>query len=123
MVERRLEEKYGEEHMNPEASEEVINYSWVAEFTVHLADPQSEQKVIIERVKESPTTEEVKDIPHVCGSFEEALNALKEDHEYLLQGGVFTKDTIEAYIVLRMEEVTKLRMTTHPLEFDLYYSL
>jgi glutamine synthetase len=61
-------------------------------------------------------------IPTVCGSLEEALAALEKDHEFLTRGGVFSNDWIEAYIALKMDEVNKVRMTTHPVEFDLYYS-
>ncbi|VAW92191.1 Glutamine synthetase type I [hydrothermal vent metagenome] len=61
-------------------------------------------------------------IPKVCASLEEALDALDNDREYLKAGGVFTDDAIDAYIALKMEEVTRLRMTTHPVEFDMYYS-
>ncbi len=67
--------------------------------------------------------EEEKQIPKVCFCFDEALNALDKDREFLLKGGVFTNDLIDAYINLKSEEVTRLRMTTHPVEFDLYYSL
>ncbi len=67
--------------------------------------------------------EELKDIPTVCSSLEEALDELNKDREFLTQGGVFTNDMIDAYINLKMEEVTTLRMTTHPVEFDMYYSL
>ena len=64
-----------------------------------------------------------KDIPQVCFSFDQALEALDGDREYLKAGGVFTDDAINAYIDLKMEEVTRLRMSTHPIEFDMYYSL
>ena len=67
--------------------------------------------------------EEAKDIPTVCHSLDQALEALDNDREFLKAGGVFTDDLIDAYIELKMEEVTRLRMTTHPIEFDLYYSL
>ena len=67
--------------------------------------------------------EEEKGIPTVCFAFEEALDALDEDREFLKMGGVFTDDLIDAYIDLKMEEVTRLRMSTHPVEFDMYYSL
>lgn len=66
--------------------------------------------------------EEQSGLPTVCGTFEEALQALREDHAFLLEGGVFSKDLIDAYIDLKMEEVLRVKMTTHPLEFDLYYS-
>ena len=67
--------------------------------------------------------EEEKEIPHVAASLEEALDALDNDRDFLKQGGVFTDDAIDAYIELKMEEVTRLRMTTHPVEFDMYYSV
>ncbi len=67
--------------------------------------------------------EELADIPTVCSSLDEALAALDADRAYLTAGGVFTDDVIDAYIELKMEEVTRLRMTTHPVEFDMYYSL
>jgi glutamine synthetase len=67
--------------------------------------------------------EEEKEIPKVCFSFDEALAALDADREFLKAGGVFTDDLIDAYIDLKMAEVTRVRMTTHPVEFDLYYSL
>jgi len=67
--------------------------------------------------------EEAKAIPTVCHALDQALEALDKDRAFLTAGGVFTDDTIDAYIGLKMEEVTRLRMTTHPVEFDLYYSL
>ncbi|WLD58758.1 glutamate--ammonia ligase [Salinispirillum sp. LH 10-3-1] len=66
--------------------------------------------------------EEALAIPTVAGSLDEALQALKDDHEYLTQGGVFTKDMIDAYIELKEGDIERLRMTTHPIEFDMYYS-
>ncbi|MGD7035790.1 glutamate--ammonia ligase [Methylotuvimicrobium buryatense] len=67
--------------------------------------------------------EEEKAIPQVCHAFDQALQALDSDREFLKQGGVFTDDAIDGYIALKMEEVTRLRMSTHPVEFDMYYSL
>ncbi len=67
--------------------------------------------------------EEEKKIPQVCYSLDQALEALDNDRTFLKAGGVFTDDAIDAYIELKMEEVTRMRMTTHPVEFDLYYSL
>ncbi len=66
--------------------------------------------------------EEEKAIPKVCSSLDEALAELDRDRDFLKAGGVFTDDMIDAYIDLKMEEVTRLRMTTHPVEFDMYYS-
>jgi glutamine synthetase len=67
--------------------------------------------------------EESKDIPEVCYSLEEALEALDADREFLKAGGVFNDGMLDAYIELKMEEVQRLRMTTHPVEFDMYYSV
>jgi glutamine synthetase len=66
---------------------------------------------------------ELKDIPTVCGSLREALNALDLDREFLTQGGVFDDDQIDAYIDLKMEEVLAFEQAPHPIEFKMYYSV
>jgi glutamine synthetase len=66
---------------------------------------------------------EARNIPKVCCSLEEAIRALDEDCEFLLKGDVFSRDLIDSYVVLKEMEVTRLRATTHPVEFDMYYSL
>jgi glutamine synthetase len=67
--------------------------------------------------------EEEKAIPTVCHALDQALAALDADREFLKAGGVFSDDCIDAYIELKMKEVTRMRMTTHPIEFDMYYSV
>jgi glutamine synthetase len=67
--------------------------------------------------------EEEKNIPQVCYSLDMALDHLNKDREFLKKGGVFTDDVLDAYVALKMQDVTRLRMTTHPVEFDMYYSL
>ncbi|HEX7062633.1 MAG TPA: glutamate--ammonia ligase [Woeseiaceae bacterium] len=67
--------------------------------------------------------EEEKELEHVAFSLEEALIELDKDRAFLKMGDVFTDDLIDAYIDLKMQNVTRLRMTTHPVEFDMYYSL
>jgi len=67
--------------------------------------------------------EEEMQIPTVCASLDQALAALDKDRGFLTAGGVFSDDMIDAYIKLKMQEVTRFRMTTHPVEFDMYYSL
>jgi len=67
--------------------------------------------------------EEAAHIPTVASSLEMALDALEGDKGFLTVGGVFTEDTIDAYIELKREEVEHLNMTTHPVEFDMYYSI
>ncbi len=67
--------------------------------------------------------EEAADIPTVASSLEEALDCLDADRDFLTAGNVFTNDAIDAYIELKRGDVEKVNMTTHPLEFELYYSL
>jgi glutamine synthetase len=65
---------------------------------------------------------ELAEVPTVCGSLREALESLAADHDYLLKGDVFSKDQIDAYIELKMEDVARWEMTPSPVEFDMYYS-
>jgi glutamine synthetase type I len=67
--------------------------------------------------------EEAARVPKVCASLEQALAELDKDRDFLTRGGVFSNEMIDGYIALKMEEVTAFRMSTHPLEFQLYYSL
>ena len=69
------------------------------------------------------TIEEEKEIPTVCSSLDQALEALDQDRDFLTAGGVFSDDMIDGYIELKMNEVNRFRMTTHPVELDMYYSL
>ncbi|GIU51121.1 MULTISPECIES: glutamate--ammonia ligase [unclassified Shewanella] len=67
--------------------------------------------------------EEAAEIPQVATSLENALENLAADHEFLTKGDVFSKDFIESYIALKSEECEQVSRTTHPMEFQLYYSL
>ena len=68
--------------------------------------------------------DEAADIPQVPASLPEVLDALEADHDYLLEGGVFTKDLIETWISYkRSAEVDYVRLRPHPAEFELYYNL
>lgn len=67
--------------------------------------------------------EEEKNIPTVCFSLDQALDALDKDREFLTRGGVFTDDLIDAYIALKTGDCERINGTTHPLEMDMYYSL
>ncbi len=60
-------------------------------------------------------------IPTVAENLEVALNALKEDHAFLLKGDVFSKEMIDDYIALKMQEVQRMNEAVHPLEFEMYY--
>ncbi|MWB77876.1 type I glutamate--ammonia ligase [Pseudooceanicola sp. 216_PA32_1] len=66
--------------------------------------------------------EELADIPTVCGSLREALDELQKDMDFLLAGDVFTKDQIEGYIALKMDEIEMYEHTPHPVEYAMYYS-
>ncbi|MFD2179156.1 glutamate--ammonia ligase [Veronia pacifica] len=67
--------------------------------------------------------EEAAEIPTVASSLEQALQALSDDRDFLTSGGVFTDDFIDSYIGLKSQDVERLQMTTHPVEFELYYSV
>ncbi len=67
--------------------------------------------------------EEAATIPTVASTLEMALDALDADRDFLTAGGVFTNDMIDGYIELKRGEVERLNMTTHPVEFDMYYSV
>jgi glutamine synthetase len=83
---------------------------------IHPGDPADKDLYDLE-------PEEAKNIPTVCHSLDMALEALDKDRGFLKEGGVFSDDVIDAYIALKMQEVTKLRMSTHPVELELYYSV
>ena len=67
--------------------------------------------------------EEEKEIATVAHSLDQALDALDVDRDFLKVGGVMSDDMIDGYINLKMEQVQRLRMATHPVEFDMYYSV
>jgi glutamine synthetase len=67
--------------------------------------------------------EEADAIPQVAVSFEEALAELDADRDFLTAGDVFSNDSIDAYIALKIAECEAVSRATHPKEFDLYYSV
>jgi len=67
--------------------------------------------------------EEEKAIPTVCFSLQQALDSLDADRDFLKAGDVFSDSLIDGYIELKSDEITRLQMSTHPVEFDMYYSL
>jgi len=67
--------------------------------------------------------EEEKAIPTVCSALDQAMDALDADRAFLTAGGVFTDNMIDGYLNLKSDEVTRLRMSTHPVELDMYFSL
>ena len=83
---------------------------------IHPGDPATKNLYDLEPEEEAK-------IPTVCHSLDMALEALDKDREFLTKGGVFSNDFIDAYIDLKMQEVNRIRVTTHPVEFDMYYSV
>lgn len=114
---RRLEVRFPDSSSNPYLAYSALLLAGMdgIKNKIHPGDPIDKD---LYELKE----EEAVNIPTVCGYLDEALLALKSDHEYLLKGG-FTIDLINSYIELKMKEVTRLRMTTHPVEFEMYYSV
>jgi len=82
---------------------------------IHPGDPADKDLYDLE-------PEEAKHIPTVCHSLDMALEHLDKDREFLTRGGVFTNDVIDAYMALKQQEITRFRMSTHPVELELYYS-
>jgi glutamine synthetase len=66
---------------------------------------------------------EAAELPTVAGSLAEAITALDQDRAFLKEGGVFNDELIDGYIQLKQQEIIRLQSTTHPVEFDMYYSL
>ena len=115
---RRIEVRFPDSTANPYFAFAAMMMAGLdgIQNKIHPGDPADKDLYDLE-------PEEAKHIPTVCHSLDMALEALDQDREFLTKGGVFTDDLIDAYIGLKMQEVTRLRMTTHPIEFDMYYSL
>ena len=68
--------------------------------------------------------EELKDVPKMPGSLEEALDCLRKDHKFLLKGDVFSEDVLDTWMSLKMDkEVNPVRLRPHPMEFALYFDI
>jgi len=115
---RRIEVRFPDSTANPYFAFAAMMMAGLdgIQNKIHPGDPADKDLYDLE-------PEEAAHIPTVCHSLDMALEALDKDREFLKKGGVFTDDVIDAYIALKMQEVTRLRMTTHPVEFDMYYSL
>jgi len=115
---RRIELRFGDSTANPYLCFAAMMMAGLdgIQNKIHPGDAMDKD------LYDLPAEEEAK-IPQVCYSLDQALDALDKDRDFLTAGGVFTDDAIDGYIALKMEEVTRMRMTTHPVEFDMYYSL
>jgi glutamine synthetase len=115
---RRIEVRFPDSSANPYFAFAAMMMAGLdgIQNKIHPGDPADKDLYDLE-------PEEAKHIPTVCHSLDMALEHLDKDREFLKRGGVFTDDVIDAYIGLKMQEVTRLRMTTHPVEFDMYFSV
>ncbi|MGH8524749.1 MAG: glutamate--ammonia ligase [Gammaproteobacteria bacterium] len=115
---RRLEIRFPDSTANPYLAFTAMLMAGLDGIAnkIHPGEPMDKDLYDLPPEKEA-------EIPKVCHAFDQALAALDNDRGFLKAGGVFTDDVIDAYIKLKMDEVTRLRMTTHPVEFDMYYSV
>ena len=115
---RRIEVRFPDPTCNPYFAFSAMMMAGLdgVQNKIHPGDPADKN------LYDLPPEEDAK-IPTVCSSLDQALEYLDKDREFLTRGGVFSNDLIDAYIALKMEEVTRFRMTTHPVEFEMYYSL
>jgi glutamine synthetase len=114
---RRIEVRFPDSTCNPYLAFAAMLMAGLdgIQNRIHPGDPADKDLYDLE-------PEEAKHIPTVCHSLDMALEHLDKDREFLTRGGVFTNDFIDSYIALKMDDVTRLRMTTHPVEMELYYS-
>jgi glutamine synthetase len=115
---RRVEARFPDPLMNPYLGFSALLMAGLdgVENKIHPGDPATKDLYHL------PPEEDAK-IPTVCHSLDQALGYLDKDRAFLTKGGVFTDSYIDAYIDLKMQEVTRFRMATHPIEFDMYYSI
>ncbi len=114
---KRLETRFPDAAGNPYLTFSALLMAGLdgIENKIHPGDPMDKDLYDL-------PPEELQDIPTVCGSLRDALDALDKDRGFLKKGNVFSDDQIDAYIELKMEEVTRFEMTPHPVEFAMYYS-
>jgi glutamine synthetase len=115
---KRVEVRFPDPSCNPYLSYSAITMAALDGIRnkIHPGDPMDKDLYDL-------PPDELKGIPTVCGSLREALGALAADHDFLLEGGVFSTDQIESYIELKWAEVYRFEHTPHPVEFEMYYSV
>ncbi len=114
---RRIEVRFPDPTANPYLAFAAMMLAGIdgIENKIHPGDP-------IDKDLYDLPPEELKDVPTVSASLEQAVDHLRADHDFLLQGDVFSKSYLDSYIALREEEVAQVRSLVHPYEFELYYS-
>ena len=114
---RRIEVRFGDAAANPYLTFAAMMMAGLDGIQNQIDPGPAQDKDLYDLPPEEDAA-----IPKVAASLDEALAALNEDRAFLTTGGVFTDDMIDAYIDLKMEEVTALRQAAHPIEFEMYYS-
>ncbi len=115
---RRIEVRFPDPTANPYLAFAALLMAGLdgVQNKIHPGDPRDKD------LYDLPSHEEA-EIPTVASSLSQALAALDADRSFLTAGGVFSDESIDAYIALKNEEIETLNMTTHPVEFDMYYSV
>jgi glutamine synthetase len=115
---RRIEVRFPDAATNPYLSFAALLMAGIdgIKNQIHPGDPMDKDLYDL-------PPEEAAELNTVASSLQEAIDELSKDRAFLTEGGVFSDETIDSYIALKKEEITRLNMTTHPIEFELYYSL
>jgi glutamine synthetase len=115
---RRIEVRFPDSTANPYLAFTAMMMAGIdgIQNKIHPGEPMDKD------LYDLPPEEEAA-LQTVAFSLDEALDALEADHDFLTAGGVFSQELLEGYLELKREETTRLRMTTHPVEFEMYYSL
>ncbi|HLT63977.1 MAG TPA: type I glutamate--ammonia ligase [Pseudohongiella sp.] len=114
----RIEVRFGDNTANPYLYFAALMMAGLdgIQNKIHPGDPASKDLYDLEPEEEAL-------VPRVAFSLDEALDCLDKDRDFLKKGGVFCDDLIDSYIELKRQDCTRLNMSTHPVEFDMYYSL
>lgn len=114
---RRIETRFPDPTANPYLTFAALLMAGLdgIKNKIHPGDPRNQDLYHL-------SEKELKKIPTVSRSLRDALNSLDKDRAFLLEGGVFTNDQIDAYIQLKMKEVERYEQMPHPIEFEMYYN-
>lgn len=115
---KRIEVRFPDPLANPYLAFSALMMAGI-DGIINKIDPGKAMEINLYELNQ----EELKKIPQVSGSLEEALHNLSIDNEYLMRDNVFSREFLESFIKIKQEEVDLYRMTTHPIEFSMYYSL
>jgi glutamine synthetase len=116
---KRIEFRVPDPSANPYLAFSAMMMAGVDGVKNKIEPPEPVDKDLYELPPDEATS-----IPQVPGSLEKVLDTLEADHEYLLDGGVFTPDLIETWLdYKRSTELDPIRLRPHPHEFELYFDV